>query len=407
MLNGFKLLTITHRHSSLKQVGRYVLEHADNQELQHQLKSLKQQYGLEEMVYLNTCNRVGYFCYTEQPFSSRLIRQFFQTVNLDLTPDEIAHDVKFYEGERAVRHWMRVAASVDSMVVGEREIFRQLRDSFALSKAFGITGDHFRLLMQYTVAAAKDAYANTRIGEKSLSVVSLGMKALLQYQPKRSARVLVIGAGKTNTTACKFLKKHKFTNVHVFNRTPERAQRLADWFGGKGMPLSDMARYHGGFDYLIVCTAATSAIVTPALYEQLLNGDTDKKVVIDLSIPNNVHADVLHQYELDYVEVENLRVLAEENLSFREAESEEALKILETHLSEFITRHQQRLVERAFSDIPDQVKAVKEKAIHTVFRKEVAALDEDTRALMERMLDYMEKKCVGIPMKIARESVTS
>jgi glutamyl-tRNA reductase len=141
------------------------------------------------------------------------------------------------------------------------------------------------------------------------------------------------------------------------------------------------------------------------LYAQLLQGDPDKKVVIDLSIPNNVHRATTEAFSMQYIEIDDLRQLAKENLAFREQEIAKAQKLLAAYIKNFPDELRQRHVELALRAIPEAVRAVKEKAINEVFKKEVAVLDAPTRELMERMMTYMEKKCVGIPMKVAKASI--
>lgn len=126
---------------------------------------------------------------------------------------------------------------------------------------------------------------------------------------------------------------------------------------------------------MIVCTGATEAIVTPELYAHLLQGDRDKKVVIDLSIPNNVHRAATGAFSMQYIEIDDLRQLAKENLAFREQEIAKAQKLLAAYIKNFPDELRQRHVELALRAIPEAVRAVKEKAINEVFKKEVAGLD--------------------------------
>ena len=156
---------------------------------------------------------------------------------------------------------------------------------------------------------------------------------------------------------------------------------------------------------LIVCTSATEPVITPSLYPQLLNGEEGAKVLIDLSIPHNIAPEVVANYENHYIEIEGLRALAKENLAFREQEVQKAKAMLSNFIEELPKVFQQRRLEIAMRQVPVEIKAVKDRALNEVFQKEVAQLDTGTRALVERMLEYMEKKCIGIPMKAAKEVI--
>ena len=182
MLDNYKVLTITHHNLNVDELGNFILKYDNEDHLRDRLEHLKHVLHLDEIIYLNTCNRVSFICYSLEDFDFEYIKNFFHEVNPDLPEEKLKKIGKFvdlYEGSKAVNHLFEVAASMDSLVVGEREIFRQFRESFDRSKRFGFIGDNLRLLEKATVTAAKEVYANTRIGEKPLSIVSLAVQSLL------------------------------------------------------------------------------------------------------------------------------------------------------------------------------------------------------------------------------------
>ena len=406
MINNFKILTVTHRQTDLKAIKNFVVPADEGENVKVRLGRLKQDFELSELFYLATCNRVMYFFESERDVDNAFIRNFFQAVNEDIDPtylDNFSQYIIHLEGSAAIKHLYEVAASIDSLVVGEREILRQLREAYDRCKDWGLTGDHIRLAAQSAIVAAKEVYAKTRIGEKSVSVVSLAIQKLLRTGLDKEARILLIGAGQTNLLVAKFLRKHHFNNVVVFNRTIHKAQQIADMLGGTAHSLTALEEYQESFDAIIICTGATSAILDTSLYQKLLNGDDRKKVIIDLAIPNNVDEAVVSNFPVQYIEIDGLRNLAKDNLSFREQEVEKASLYINKYVEEFPQAFRQRQLEKAMRSIPQEIRAVKEKAINEVFQKEVALLDPNSRALMEKMMNYMEKKCIGIPMKAARE----
>lgn len=408
MLANYKILTVTHKHTQLKEIGDFVIKSADSRALKARLEALKAGFQLDELLYLPTCNRVMYFFTTAQPITSQFISRFFQSVNPELPAAaliQIEDVVQCLEGEAALEHLLDVSASIDSLVIGERQILRQLREAFDQCWEWELAGNFIRLAYQQAVVAAKAVYSNTRIGEKQISVVSLAVQKLLHAGLNKNARILMVGAGQTNQLVAKFLVKHAFNDIVVFNRTPDKAEQLAALLGGKAQPLDALPAYPAGFDCLIVCTGATNAVITPELYASLLQGEKGRKVAIDLSVPRNISEAVVENNDINYIEIEGLRHLAEANLAFREQEVEEARMILKEYLQEFPTLFKQRQLEIAMRRVPTEIKAVRHKAVNEVFRKEVEMLDGQTRELMERMLMYMEKKCIGIPMKAAREAV--
>lgn len=336
------------------------------------------------------------------------MRAFFQKTSPKLSEQHLNQIGKFvsdYQGTAAVNHLFELASSVDSLVVGEREIFRQFRNAYNTCNEAGLTGDNIRLLQQVAVHTAKEVYANTKIGEKPLSIVSLAMQQFRAHQLSLDSRILMIGAGETNTLVAKFLKKFGYANCTVFNRSIDNAEKVRELIGGEAYHLSDLDQYDGGFDAMFVCTGATEAIITQEVYKKLVKRDTETKVIVDLSVPRNVAEEVVEQYKVHYIDIEQLRLLAEENLNYRKQEIKIARQIIDTKLHDFYTVFQNRQIEKALSAVPHEVKVMKERALHTVYKKQIDDLDGEARELVLEMMDYMEKKFVSIPMRLAKQSV--
>ncbi|GAB4499667.1 MAG: glutamyl-tRNA reductase [Saprospiraceae bacterium] len=402
MLDGYHILTLTHRDTLLETIGQVVLPGDTAPET---LQSLKASFSWDELFYLATCNRVTFLFYSQKPVENNLAIRVLETICPE-TPanalENIAAQMRLLHGADAVRHLFEVASSLDSLVVGEREIIRQLREAYDRSHAWGLTGDHIRLLMRFTIETAKEIYSQTGIGEKALSVVALAFSAMQKTGLAKDARILLVGAGQTNALFSKFLAKNGYQNVIVFNRTLKKAEHLAATLGGRALPLDALAHYSEGFDALVVCTGATEPVITPTLYQSLLAGDTLRKTVVDLSVPNNVDKRILDEHAVQFIEIENLKTVANENLAHRERERVKAEAIIGQRIFAYRELWHERQVERSLAHIPDEVRAVKERAVNEVFGKEFAQLDPAAQELMLKMLGYMEKKCVAIPIKAAK-----
>jgi len=183
----------------------------------------------------------------------------------------------------------------------------------------------------------------------------------------------VIGAGQTNMLMSNFLKKYKFHDVTVFNRTLEKAQLLADRLSGKAYTLEELNTYSNGFDIMIICTGSTAKFIDATIYKQLLQGDTDQKIIVDLSVPSNIDQEVFADNDINYIAIESLKKLAADNLAFRKSEISKVKEILAERVVEFREVYRQREIERDFSH------------------------------LIEEMMSYMEKKCIAVPIKKAKQ----
>ncbi len=408
MLSHYKILSVTHKTVNLKHLKHYVVADENGIGIEARLKAIRSQLDLGELFYLQTCNRVMYFFTSDAPLDESFVSRFLQSVGqTETTSDDhpISDPILKLEGRAALNHLMEVSASIDSLVIGEREILRQLREAYQKCLEWQLIGDQLKLALDRAVLAAKAVYSKTGIGEKPVSVVSLAIRQMLKTNLPKDARILMIGAGQTNTLVTKFLAKYGYENLTVFNRSESKASLLAEMVGGKAASLSELSNHKGGFDCMIVCTGAVTPIIDRQMYTTLLAGETTSKILIDLAIPHNVDKEVLEHYPVRYIEIEGLKSLADVNLSYREQEVVKARNLLSEELDQFPVLLRQRQLEIALRQIPTEVKAVREKAFNEVFQKEVASLDQESRELLERMMTYMEKKCIGIPMKAAREAV--
>ncbi len=402
MLDGYHILTLTHRDAPLETIGRTVLPAGEAPAV---LQHLKDRFGWTELLYLATCNRVAFLFYSQSPVADDLSERVWATLHPEWPVSDlrdVAGQLRLLHGADAVRHLFEVAGSLDSLVVGEREIIRQLREAYDRNHAWGLTGDHLRLLVRFTIETAKEIYSQTGIGEKNLSVVALAFAAMQKSNLPKNARILLVGAGQTNELYARFLAKHGYTNVTVFNRTLEKAESVARLTGGRALPFDALDYYSEGFDALVVCTGSTLPVITPELYRSLLAGETGRKTVVDLSVPNNVDKRVPAQFPVQYVEIENLKAVVRENLAHRESERVKADAIITRRIYAYRELWHERQVERSLAHIPDEVRAVKERAVNEIFGREFSGLDPAAQELMLKMLDYMEKKCVAIPMKAAK-----
>ncbi|MEM9545114.1 MAG: glutamyl-tRNA reductase [Bacteroidota bacterium] len=408
MLDNYKILTITHHNLNVDEIGHFMIHHEGSEDLKEKLSALLQNANLEELIYLSTCNRVSFICYGDEEFDLAYVKNFFRTVNPELNEEmlkKINNFVDVYQGSKAVSHLYEVASSMDSLVVGEREIFRQFREAYKQCNEFGLVGDNLRMLENATVKAAKEVYEKTKIGEKPLSIVSLAIQSLLDTGVDKDCRLLIVGAGETNTLFAKFLKKHRFSNVKVFNRSLDNAAHLVDMLDAKAYHLSELNTYSQGFDVMVVCTASTDAIITTPIYRNLLRKERSAKIVIDLSVPNNVDADVVESFDMKYIDIEQLRHLSTANLEFRKKEVHAARILLKNQLINFNNQFQQRQLEKALNVVPKEIKEIKERAIEKVYKDKIEALDNEAQALIVEMMNYMEKKCIGVPMRAARKLV--
>lgn len=402
-MDSFKIIAFTHKNLPFELIGKL---HLNNDEQTPVLGALKLNFGFSEFLFLSTCNRVELFINAQQDVNPLFIKELVLFLNSRLNNVEantLAENAEVYVGDEAVEHILKVASSLDSLVVGEREIITQVRKAYDFCNMLGLTGDFTRLLIKQTIETAKDIYTNTDIAKNPVSVASLAYRQLRDLGIKNDARILFVGSGETNTILASYLQKHKFANFSVFNRSLENAEKLAKIVNGRAFELKALANYTDGFDVLIVCTSSSNALVTSEIFSQLNGRETSKKVIIDLAIPANVEENVAKNKQVNYIDINSLKAQAEANLQLRKNEIDKCEHIIKNKTEQFKWLHKERRIELAFGEVPRQVKAIKDLALNEVFAKEINLLDSNSKEVLEKVLSYVEKKYNAVAIKTAKE----
>lgn len=343
---------------------------------------------------------------TPQELSPEYVTRFLSYYFPNITNEEIEKSVdhaRIFEGIESIRHMFHVASSLDSLVIGEREIITQVRSAFERCEQNGFSGDFVRIAIQKAIETAKQVYTETEIATKPVSVVNLAYRQLLEKDLHSGQRIVYIGAGTTIEAIAGNLKAHNFESVKVFNRTKEKAHTLANALGGQGYSLTELKDHCGPFDILVTCTGAEGAIIDDFLYEQMLGGDLSKKIIVDLAIPNDIDASVLAKYRVDYIAIEDLKVEAKRNLKEREKEIFRCEALVEERLNEFEIAYKTRKLELAMQGVPQLMKDIKTRAIEKTFAREIEGLDAHSKETLDKILNYLEKKYIAVPMKMAKQ----
>ena len=228
-----KVIAFTHKHIELKELGKLVI---CQENLTDKLQQVKAQFGITEMFYLATCNRVAFVMITPQLVDKAFAGRFMEALNMGLcthAASTFINSASIYENREALDHLLRTSCSLESLVVGEKEILAQLRKAYENCRKAGLTGDGLRMFMNCIVKTAKEVYTNTNISKNPISVVSLAYRKLKELKLSANDRILIIGAGETNRNLSKYLQKHKFSNFAVFNRTLSKAAELAADINGE------------------------------------------------------------------------------------------------------------------------------------------------------------------------------
>uniref|UniRef100_UPI00404A4FF1 glutamyl-tRNA reductase n=1 Tax=Fluviicola sp. TaxID=1917219 RepID=UPI00404A4FF1 len=403
MIKQLHTIAYTHRNMEVAQIGNL---HIESEQQKERFEAVKIALNIDEILFLSTCNRVEFFIVTHEQVAAPFLTRFFQVLYPNMEDEAITYftvNAEVYHKMDTVNHALRVASSIDSLVVGEREIITQVRQAFEQARDLGLSGDALRVLFRHTIETAKKVFTETKIALKPVSIVSIAYQRLQGMDISTNARVLVVGTGVTNTTMVRFLKKHGLTNFTFFNRTLATAENLAHEIGGKALPLADLERYSEGFDLLVACTGADSAIITPAIYQQLLQSETAPKITIDLGLPSDIDPAVHANFPTRQISIDVLQKISTENLGERAQEVAHVEAIIAEAIDAFRNIAKMRAIEIAMRPVPQMVKDIKSTAFNEVFKNDLQQLDPAAREVLEKVVGYMEKKYMNMPMLMAKD----
>jgi glutamyl-tRNA reductase len=403
-LNSIQIIAFTHRQFNFEEIGLFHLD--DNQRIE-KLAQLKTALKIDELMYLSTCNRVEFIISKEKKidktFIKRLLSNFLKKEDINLSEDFVNKAEVFYN-KKAIHHMFSVASSIDSLVVGEREIITQVRKAFEECRDNNLCGDLVRVLVQMTISTAKKVYTESDIGTRPVSIVSLAFLELKKFISKRPKKILVIGAGKTIASMLKFISKNQHHQYIIYNRSKEKAENLIHQLSldAKAYSLDQLDNKPIDFDFIVSCTGSKEIILTEEKFNKI-NPNHKKSIIVDLAVPKDCDIKITNNPSVKLINVDQLKVRAEENLKARGEEVKRCLDIIEKQIIKYYISEKERKLERALSSVPKSIKGIRQKAFREVFAKELEALDPGAIEVVNSLVDYIEKKYISVPMKMARE----
>jgi glutamyl-tRNA reductase len=291
----------------------------------------------KEALVLSTCNRVEIYGSSEQPVpTEEIVSALSQT---QAQSDEAGIFYR-HDGEACARHLFRVVAGLDSMVIGETEIFGQAKKAYESARAAGRAGPLLHRLFQRAFRVAKQVRSSTDITRGAVSVGSVAVELAGRiFGDLRERSVLVLGAGETSERTARALSSRGVTDLRVTNRTSQRAEDLAALVGGKVVPFENWTRQCHEVDILISSTSAEEPLLTPEVLAPMLHGRADRPLfIIDIAVPRDVAPEVNKMDGVYLYDIDSLQSIADQSLAMRQQQISAAEKIIAEHVADFAAR---------------------------------------------------------------------
>ena len=294
---------------------------------------------VNENIILSTCNRVeAYVTVSEHEGGIERVKRFFLDYH-NLEGELYYKSLYAHHGREAVRHLFRVAASLDSMVVGEPQILGQLKDAFDHALTNSTTGTVMNRLMKKAISVAKRIRTETKIAESAVSIsfaaVELARKIFGDLDGKT---VMLAGAGEMAELAAKHLVNNGVKTILVANRTFERAEELAQEFEGRAVKYEDLVPEMVHADILIAATGAPHYILLKKDMERVIKERKNKPVfLIDIAAIRNLDPEINKIDNVYLYDVDDLQSVVESNIKERQREAEQAEEIIEEEINTFMS----------------------------------------------------------------------
>lgn len=373
------------------------------QELPRALARLKRVPEVAEAVLLSTCNRTELYALCADP---RAAAEVLLAVLVELKgapADAIRPALYRYEGAAAAGHLFRVAAGLDSMILGETQILGQVRDAYHAANQAGTVHKVMHHLLHMALATAKRAQTETAINGNAVSVSYAAVElARKLFQSLKGCTVMALGAGDTAKLTVRHLQAAGAGRILVANRTLERAQRLAEQVGGEPVRLEEAARVLAQVDVIISSTGAPGYVLHRRDLEEAMRQRRGRPVFLfDIAVPRDIDPECGRLDGVFLYDIDDLQQVVAQNLQERVREAKKAEGIIGEELERFMAWLRSLQVVPTIKQLRDKVEAIRRAEVERALNR-LPHLGERERQIIEAMTVTMVNKILNEPTQVLK-----
>lgn len=365
--------------------------------------------GVKEGILLSTCNRVEVYSVVDDVEAGYgRIQEFLADTHLSLSSEQLTPHLYWHTGDRAIGHLFRVAASLDSMIIGESQILGQLKNSFEIALAHKTTGVIMNKVVKKAISVAKRVRTETKISEMAVSVsyaaVELAKKIFSNLHEKT---VLLVGAGEMAKLAAKHLIAQGVGHVRITTRTPQHAVDLAAKFGGTAVPFDQFKDDMGSADIVLVSTGAAHYLVGAEDVHRAVEERMNRPMfLIDISVPRNIDPAVRHVDNAFLFDIDDLKHRVEQNRAERVQESEKAERMVLEEVTTTLDWMKSLEVTPTIVALRNRVDEMKQAEVDKVLAR-LPHLSSQDRELVEGLASSIVNKLIHRTMVTLKAEVNS
>jgi len=378
-------------HTAPLAIREQVAFHAES--LKQALLDLVDHRPVKEAAILSTCNRTEVYCNTEEPRQAiEWMADFHQ-----LKTHAIEPYLYTLPKQEAVKHAFRVASGLDSMVLGETQILGQLKQAVKTAEQAGTMGTLLHKLFQRTFSVAKEVRGTTAIGANSVSMAAAAVRLAQRIFPSiHEQNVLFIGAGEMIELCANHFAAQHPKHILVANRTLERADLLAQRFGGGAITLNDLPDHLAAYDIVVTSTASPLPILGKGMVERAIKARKHRPMfMVDLAVPRDIEEEVGEMDDVFLYSVDDLSQVVQEGMDSRQVAAAEAECIVESRVRSFVDWMENREVVPTIRALRDHADRLRRQELEHAQR--MLARGEDPREVMELMARALTNKFLHNP----------
>ncbi len=367
-------------------------------ELAPAIKALKSIAGIKACVIFSTCNRSEIYVNCDIEDNREILSQFLaSTHGIEHAP--LLQYISYFEGDKVIEHICSVAAGLDSLVLGEPQIFGQLKEAYQFSKEHNALDKTLEKLFQHAFATAKKVRTETKIGASPVSVAYCAVKLSEKiFTDLSNQTVLLIGAGEMIELSAQHLHQKGVKRMIIANRTVENTHDIAIRYDAETINLKQLSEYLHLADIVISSTAAPVPIIGKGLIETVLvQRKHQPMLLIDLAIPRDIEPESEQLEDIFLYTVDDLQQVIEGNIESRKQEKVLAEKIIEKENIEFRAWLDSIPNETIIKEYNKQANQVKDDAINSAMKKLESGVDPD--AIIKELADRLTSKLLHAPFQ--------
>lgn len=392
-------LGINHRTAPVELRERVVFA---PQRMQEALRELTGLPGIQEAAILSTCNRTELYVGSEEDVGETVIHWLSRFHHLD--ESTLRPYLYRLQDADTVRHMLRVASGLDSMILGEPQILGQMKCAYQCAAEAGCVDTLLSRLFQHSFSVAKQVRTDTAIGASPVSVAFAAVSLARQiFGDLAQQTALLIGAGETVELAARHLHEHGLGRMIVANRTVEHAHNLASLFNGYGIGLEEIPAHLAEADIVISSTASSTPILTLPAVKQALKARKHRPIfMVDIAVPRDIEPRVGELDDIFLYTVDNLQEVIQENLKSRQAAAHQAEEMIDVQVNHFIAWQRSRDAVPTIRQLRERAETQRDEVLRKA-RQQLAS-GKDPAQVLEYLAHTLTNKLIHQPSTHLRQA---